>query len=34
MILSTQLPEFFNDICEVIRLFITAPEIRLEEDAP
>ena len=38
MILVTQLPEFFNDICEVIRLFISAPEIRMpgdpnEEDA-
>lgn len=33
MILSTMLPEFFNDICEVIRLFITAPEIRLEGEA-
>ena len=38
MILVTQLPEFSNDICEVIRLFISAHEIRMpgdpnEEDA-
>lgn len=33
MILNTQLPEFFNDICEVIRLFMAAPEIRMAEDA-
>ena len=32
MILVTQLPEFFNDICEVIRLFIAAPEIRMPGD--
>ena len=29
MRLVTNLPEFYNDICEVIRLFITAPEIQL-----
>lgn len=36
MILSSTLPEFFNDICEVIRLFISAPEIRpaAEGEAP
>lgn len=32
MILRTDLPEFFNDICEVVRLFISVSEIRLAED--
>lgn len=31
MILRTPLPEFFNDICEVVRLFISVSEIRLAE---